>query len=584
MEPTAADLLKLYALLLDTVSHGTLDDLKSILAATPRSVVAQLNYSGETRTAILNSAIVRRYYQLYDKLDYDNTVEVPAGRDLPRRKQFYDAVKLLLDHGFGPDDIGPGEDDYGPAAISPVQLAAETDDSKILQLLLDAGADPKSHYSDSTGPSSSFDVSGPPLQSAAANGSLAALECLISWSKQHPGSFQLSEGDRADALLASAHYIFPDALQVLLSSFAFSKDILSKALDVAVASSIIDTEFSSRFPVVHRGGDDIWQAQIKTAQKLLNAGADANHTTDRGHRVLDIAARTAKGPDIVRLLIDHGARVDQGVEELFLSALRNGNTDLVRTFLDLGLIPSQFSPDGVVSCTALHLAATHAPVDTLKLLVSAGLDPSARDTNGWTVFHYACKACCVENLSYLLSLDPHAIHQPTPDGWTPLTIGYKADAKYYEDGAAYLVEQGADINTPTPETPKYTPVHIAAKEGYWDLLNLLLEQEALITQAEGTGESPLHFMDWDDEVHSGTKTLLKHGADINAQDGEGSTLLHKLFKVDPRRYYKDIVRFLLESGADLSIRDKQGKTPKDWNDELPEFRRWRSSEWPGVQL
>ncbi|KAL2816278.1 ankyrin repeat-containing domain protein [Aspergillus granulosus] len=497
MEPTTADLSKLYALLHDTVCHKSLDDLKSILTDTPRSVVTQLKYDGETRTAIINTAIVRRYYQLHDKLDCDNTIEVPAGSDLARHKQYFEAVKLLLDHGFGPDDIGPGEDDYGPGTISPVQLAAETDDQGILQLLLDAGADPKSHYSDSTGSSSPFDVSGPPLQSAAMNGSLAALECLINWSKQHPDSFQLSEGDKADALLASA--------------------------------------------------------------------------------VLNIAARTAKGPDIVHLLIDHGARVEQGVEELSLLALRNGNTELVRTFLDLRLIPSQLTTE-TIPCTPLHLATVHASVDTLKLLVSAGFDPSARDANGWTVFHYICKECRVDNLKYLLSLNPDAVNQPTPDGWSPLTIGYKTDAKYYDEGAPYLVEQGADINATTPEPPKYTPVHIAAKWGHWDLLELLLQRGALITKAEGTGESAIHFMDWDDEVHSGTKSLLKHGADINAQDNEGTTLLHKLFKVDPRTYYKDIVEFLLKSGADLSIMDNQGKTPKDWNDELPGFRRWRGSD------
>ncbi|KAL6231189.1 ankyrin repeat-containing domain protein [Aspergillus navahoensis] len=429
-----------------------------------------------------HSAIVRRYYQLHDKLDYD-IIEVPAGGDLARRKHYYDAVKLLLDHGFTPDDVGPGEDDYGPQTISPVQLAAETDDSEILQLLLDAGADPKSHYSGGTGRSSYSDVSGPPLQSAAANGSLAALESLISWSKKHPEGFRLSESDKADALLAAAYYIFPDALEVLLGSFSFSRDILSEALSVTVASKILDREFSSTFSVVHRGQDDKWHAQIKIAQTLLNGGADANHITARGHKLLDTASRTAKGADIVRLLIDHGARVEQGVEEPYLSALRNGNTDLVRTFLDLDLIPSQFSIDGV-SCTPLHLAAVHAPVDTLKLLVSAGLDPSARDANGWTVFHYACKECRVDNLRYLLSLNPDAIHQPTPDGWTPLTIGYKTDARYYEEGAPYLVEQGADVNTPTPETPKYTPVHIAAKNGCWDLPKLLLERGAPITLVE----------------------------------------------------------------------------------------------------
>jgi hypothetical protein len=135
MELTAAELLKIYALLHDTVCHGTLDDLKSILAATPKSVLAQLkfNHSREMRTAILNSAIVRQYCQLHDELDYDNTVEVPVGRDLARCKQFYDAVKLLLDHGFSPDDIGPGVHDCRPIRISPVQLAAETDDPEILR-------------------------------------------------------------------------------------------------------------------------------------------------------------------------------------------------------------------------------------------------------------------------------------------------------------------------------------------------------------------------------------------------------------------------------------------------------------------
>jgi ankyrin repeat protein len=210
--------------------------------------------------------------------------------------------------------------------------------------------------------------------------------------------------------------------------------------------------------------------------------------------LLHTATRTAKGPDIVRLLIDYGARVEQGVEEPSLSALRNGNTDPVRTFLDLDLIPSQFSINGV-SCTPFHLAAVHAQVDTLKLLVSAGLDPSARDGNGWTIFHYACKECRVESLRCLLSLNLDAIHQPTSDGWTPLTIGYKTDARYYGEGAAYLVEQGADVNTPTPEILKYTPVHITAEYGEWDLLELFLKWGALITQVEGTGESPLYFMD-----------------------------------------------------------------------------------------
>jgi palmitoyltransferase len=80
-------------------------------------------------------------------------------------------------------------------------------------------------------------------------------------------------------------------------------------------------------------------------------------------------------------------------------------------------------------------------------------------------------------------------------------------------------------------------------------------------------------MDSDDEVYSGTTSLLKHGADVKAQNSQGSTLLHKLFKDGSHMYQKDIIQFLLKSGADLSIRDKQGKTPKDLNDELPKWQR-----------
>ncbi|KAL4747076.1 ankyrin repeat-containing domain protein [Aspergillus terricola var. indicus] len=529
MKPTP-DFSKLYAVLHNAVCHKFLDELRSVLTSIPESVVAQLKYDGKTHTAIINAATVRRYYQLHNRLDCDGTTEVLAGSDLARRKQDFEAVKLLLDHGFSPQDIGPGEDDYGPGTISPVQLSAETDDHEVVQLLLDAGADPKSHYRDITGPSSPFDLLGPPLQSAVVNGSLTTLQCLIAWSKQHSDRFPLSEDDKGDALIASVYHVFAGTFQIIY-----------------FLEGYIEPRFECRSGAL---------PQVEIVQTLLEAGADPNHITGQGHGMLSEATRIAKGPEIVRLLIDHAARVDQAEKALSHSALRNGTTELVRTFLDLGLIPSQLTAE-TIPCTPLHLVAVHAPADTLKLLVSAGFDPSAKDANG---------------------LNPDAVTESTPDGWSPLTIGYKTDARYYGKGAPYMVEQGADFNATTPELPRYTPVHIAAKWGYWDLLELLLHRGALITKAEATNESALHFMDWDDEGHSGTKSLLKHGADINAQDNEGATLLHKLFKVDPRTYYEDIVEFLLKSGADLSVKDNQGKTPMEWNDELPEFRRWKGSD------
>jgi len=48
--------------------------------------------------------------------------------------------------------------------------------------------------------------------------------------------------------------------------------------------------------------------------------------------------------------------------------------------------------------------------------------------------------------------------------------------------------------------------------------------------------------------------LLKHGADIDAQNDEGMALLHVL--IDPK-----FIDIALQYGADPDLRDKKGRTP-----------------------
>ena len=55
------------------------------------------------------------------------------------------------------------------------------------------------------------------------------------------------------------------------------------------------------------------------------------------------------------------------------------------------------------------------------------------------------------------------------------------------------------------------------------------------------------------------KQLIKHGADINAQNPKGVSALHAAAKAG----YLSVLQVLIDAGADLYLQDKSGKTPLD---------------------
>ena len=66
-----------------------------------------------------------------------------------------------------------------------------------------------------------------------------------------------------------------------------------------------------------------------------------------------------------------------------------------------------------------------------------------------------------------------------------------------------------------------------------------------------------HFLGFELNHWEVAQLLLQYGADVNARDEHGDTLLHRAVgKFDSKS-----VRRLLECGADVHARDKDGKTP-----------------------
>merc|ERR1711872_136552 len=95
--------------------------------------------------------------------------------------------------------------------------------------------------------------------------------------------------------------------------------------------------------------------------------------------------------------------------------------------------------------------------------------------------------------------------------------------------------------------------------GYGDAVNTLLEHGSSVDVGQDDGWSPLMGATYNSKMFV-VKTLLKHGANINAVTIDtGDTALH--FAV--QQYSRDIVALLLENEADPRIENKNGLTAMD---------------------
>ncbi len=82
---------------------------------------------------------------------------------------------------------------------------------------------------------------------------------------------------------------------------------------------------------------------------------------------------------------------------------------------------------------------------------------------------------------------------------------------------------------------------------------MLADKKQLATSADEYGFQPIHLMDmYPDEAI--LNLLLENGADINARNDDGVTILHIV--TDP-----NAVPMLVKSGAMIDARDKNGWTP-----------------------
>ena len=196
--------------------------------------------------------------------------------------------------------------------------------------------------------------------------------------------------------------------------------------------------------------------------------------------------------------------------------------------------------------TLLHLAVREGRFETARLLLAHGADINSRKD-------YATPPRVVSLQRYSQGPESHS-ERPLDSDAAAIDDTKNALPDTYVDASS---EKNSDANMGLRER-RFTPLHLAASEGYLDICQILLELNADVHLRDKSGNTALHFAASEGHLEV-TRLLLKRRADANSQNKEGLTALQQASQ-GMREGHRDIVQLLLDIGANWNARDNSGNT------------------------
>ena len=280
------------------------------------------------------------------------------------------------------------------------------------------------------------------------------------------------------------------------------------------------------------------QGYPELVEYLLDVGADASIKNHEGHGPAQVAASRGRGAVLEALfkhdpmLLQHNIQDCNGWSLLHRAA-NQGHTEVVRLLLERGANPDQVDQDSWLTSIKGWLVRI-STVTGLKLAY-----PFASATE----YEYESTDAKIARLSAECSANLR--------GWTALHVAAKSG---HEATVHLLLERGADINK-LSRSGQRTALQLAATDNHESVVRLLLERGADVDDRHG-GRTALHLA-----IDEGTdvRRELMHEMWKKAKPGSlGAIIFDPGFTT--RKCPLAVVRLLLRYGADANAEDREGCT------------------------
>jgi cytohesin len=226
--------------------------------------------------------------------------------------------------------------------------------------------------------------------------------------------------------------------------------------------------------------------------------------------------------ETVAFLLKEGAqtnsRTAHGRTSLML-ACKKGHLGVVRVLLRHvgGQALQQTDAKGR---TALHLAALCGHGEVVAFLLGQGAETSSRDILGRTPLLYGCSKGHLGVARMLLEhMGGGAVQETDHHGRTVLHF---AANEGHEEVAALLVGMGAQANS--RDAFSKTPLMLACEKGHMGVVRMLTQHMGKegLKETHANGRTALHWA-VEEGYHEAVKLLLLAGADPTITDDEGRT-------------------------------------------------------------